>query len=504
MIGSARRLLGAFALVATVATLAAIAIVVALSASRTIVGLSLVAGIAFGIGGLISGNLRLYCLWGLLLTAPIDLSKRFMPLFHMGGESAFRVEASDFFLVALLAYLIRDLARERDWRLRVPRPVIWWSLSILLGLVVVVLGPYRLAAAHECVRMVKILLLTLVVANSIVTERQVRHVIAGLFGVVAIQAILALLQFFFRMRFGLVALGETEAVATESLASQSLIGQEIVRVGALMMHPNVFAAYLALLLPIAVALLFTRIPLALKSLCVVALTLGEVALVATGSRSGWVSFAAAFGIVMFLSFVNPTIRKQFVMTRVLIVIAAVLVGLALSGYIIDRLTKSDPGAVDIRWRLAGDAWRMVLDQPILGHGLNSYVYAMPPFTDYGDYAGVKREYGDYMPAVHNTYLLWWAEQGTVGLVLHLMVMFGILRVGIANLNLRDDVLAGISIGAIGGVTAVMIDEMFSFTLRMNGFLRVFWIVAGLLFAIRYMAATQRARASGDEALVPPD
>ncbi|MEZ5977452.1 MAG: O-antigen ligase family protein [Planctomycetota bacterium] len=497
MAGLARQGLGTVVLAAIGAVAAVVLSVVVLSASRTIVGISAFAGIAFVMGGVLSGNLRLYCLWGLLVTAPLDLSKRFMPLFHMGGEGAFRVEASDFFLLALLAYLVRDLAVEREWKLRIPRAALWWTLVIGLGVVSVVLGPYRLAAAHESVRMVKALLLFLVVANSIVTERQVRQVVAGLFAVAAAQSVVALLQFFLEMNFGLVALGETEQIASESLTEGSLIGQEITRVGAFMTHPNVFAAYLAFLLPIGIALLFARIPSWFKSLAVVTLLLGELALVATGSRSGWVSFAAAFVVVMATSFVNPTIRKQYLMTRVIIVIGAVVVGAALSGYIVDRLTKSDPGAVDIRWRLAGDAWRMIQASPVLGHGLNSYVYAMPPYTSYSDYAGVSREYGDYLPAVHNIFLLWWSETGTIGLVLHLLVLFAVARAALALTRLRRDFFGAVGIGALGSMTTIVIDGMFSFTLRVNGFLRVFWIVAGLLFAIRYLAVRQEAEADAE-------
>src|SRR5262249_11071836 len=47
----------------------------------------------------VSGRPRLYCLWGLVLTIPLNLSKRIGPNFigKPGGEDSFRIEPSDFF-----------------------------------------------------------------------------------------------------------------------------------------------------------------------------------------------------------------------------------------------------------------------------------------------------------------------------------------------------------------------------------------------------------------------
>src|SRR5215475_13447545 len=47
------------------------------------------------LGAFFSGNVRLYCLWGLMFTLPLDLSKHFgTTIQKMGGENQFRIEAS--------------------------------------------------------------------------------------------------------------------------------------------------------------------------------------------------------------------------------------------------------------------------------------------------------------------------------------------------------------------------------------------------------------------------
>lgn len=453
---------------------------------RRVIGFSIAGSLVLVLGAYLSGNHRLYCLWGLLLTSPIDLSKRFMPLRHMGGEAAFRIEASDFFLLPLLFFLLRDLARGRERPpIRIPLPMVLWMAAGALGLMNVVMGPWRTAAAHEMVRMLKVTLIGLVIVNEILRRRQVQHVVMGLMTGVVLESLVGLAQYAFNMRFGLQVLGEVGEVAAQGLNQGTLEGKVVHRVSAFLSHPNVFAAYLAFLLPTAIALLFTRISAPFKALCIAAAVLGEAALIVTLSRSGWVSFAAAFLLVIGLSFLNAQMRRRFVMARVLLIGAAVVVGIVFSGPIIDRLTLSDPGALSLRWRLVGDAWRMIEDKPILGHGLNAYVYAMPPYTQFGSLAGVVRNYGDFLPAVHNIYLLWWSEQGIVGLLLYLGVFAALFRIGYLNLRIRDEMMFAISIGAVCGLVALSIDGIFSFTIRINMFLRVFWILSGLMIAVHY-------------------
>src|SRR6185436_4666547 len=50
--------------------------------------LSIVGALLFSVFFMLSGNQRLFCLWGLLLTAPLSMSKWFWIVPHMGGASA--------------------------------------------------------------------------------------------------------------------------------------------------------------------------------------------------------------------------------------------------------------------------------------------------------------------------------------------------------------------------------------------------------------------------------
>src|SRR5713226_6914033 len=128
-----------------------------------------------------SGNPRLFCLWGLLLTIPFDLTKRFGTIIpKLGGETSFRVELSDPFWIVLLVFIARDIWRGDRKGIRVPKVTFVWIAIMLLGLGAILLGPWSLTATHEVVRMIKDMLLFLVVANELTRPRRFLHCAAAL------------------------------------------------------------------------------------------------------------------------------------------------------------------------------------------------------------------------------------------------------------------------------------------------------------------------------------
>ena len=477
---------------------------IAATQTTTLVALTLLAG-ALGLAAMgLSGNPRLACLWGLMLTAPLELSKRFMTRPHMGGEAAFRVELVDFFLVALLLFLLRDIWRGQRHGLRMPGCLLWWGLLMALGMMAVVLGPFRVTSMHEVVRMGKIVVLVVVVVNEVVRLSQIRHVAAALLAGVAVQSVTAILQYVTGGRLGLEALGEADQKTIDALAEATLrAGEKVHRVGGLIGHANLLAAFLALLLPIAVGLLFTSIKRRWKALCVVTLLLGQAALVLTLSRSGWIAFVASAGGALALSYFHTRMRRRYPLWRVGIVIVSIVVAGALSGPIATRLFRSDPGAVQVRIEWLETAWKMIQEKPVFGFGLNTYVFSQAPYTKEGSNEGLQKKHGDYWPVVHNTYAITWAEQGTVGIVIFLILHGHILWVGVTNLRTKNDVAFAVNAGAMSGVVAVMIDGMASFFLRVPDCARMFWIAVSLIYAVRYWRLLNEPRTGGAIAPTPP-
>ncbi|MFK8049357.1 MAG: O-antigen ligase family protein [Halioglobus sp.] len=432
------------------------------------------------------GNVRLFCLWGLLMSAPFALNISFVVVAHMGGASAISIDAVDIFLIPLVLFLFRDLVTGNRQSLRVPKVLYWWLGLILLGCLDMVFAPMKKVAFLEVFRMIKLSLLFWVIVNEVVRVRQFAHVIAALMIGVAFQSMVALLQYTLDINFGAQILGEVTEAQTEFTSIATYRGGFTNRVGGMIGHPNLLSIYLAMLMPIGISILFSNVKPLYKFLIIVTVLMGAASLVLTLSRSGWISFALAFMLLMGISFLHPELRRRYIFGRLFTIIFIVLVAMALSGPIVKRLTQSDGNAISFRWEFMEVATDMALDKPLLGFGLNSFVWHMPPYTDYKTYQGVIDKFGDDLPVVHNIYLLVLSEQGIIGLILFLGFNAHLMLIAWRGLRTYSHpFLAMISVGSMAGMLALSADGMASFFIRNANCGRVFFIVAALVVAVQW-------------------
>lgn len=438
-----------------------------------------------------SGNPRLFCLWGLILTAPLDLGKDFYILMpHMGGANSYPIELVDIFIVPLIVFLFRDFARGYRTGIRLSGVTFLFGGMILLGIYTMIVGPYRNLAGYEVFRMTKCLIVFLVILNETVRVKQFVQICSALAAMAFLQIIIGLLQYTFKISLGLQILGEASQEVTESAGAGAYLGggEGVYRIGALLGHPNLLAAFLALLLPMMVALLFSRIGNRYKAILSLIIMLGSAAIFFTLSRSGWVAYGFALISLMGLSFIHPHLRRRYLMARINIIVLGMVVLLAFSGSIVRRLTESDPGALDFRYEWMAIAWEMIKDRPVLGFGLNAFVFNSALYVGLGGHEDLTERYGEssHWPVVHNIYLLTWAEQGTIGFLLFVGFHIYVLWVGLQNIiRSGNELLFTMNIGLITGFTAIMIDGMASFFIRNAPCGRIYWIVVGLIIAIYY-------------------
>ena len=154
-----------------------------------------------------SGNPRLLALWGLVLTLPLDMAKRFVLNPHMGGASSLRIDVCDIFLLVLIYYLLRDFFRgRRFWY--IPLPAYAYLLMVAAGSLSVLLGPFRTLAMLEIIHMFKLTLLLLVVVNEVLRIRLLEHLVGAMMLSLGIQALIAIIQSGLGHPIGLQFLGE--------------------------------------------------------------------------------------------------------------------------------------------------------------------------------------------------------------------------------------------------------------------------------------------------------
>jgi O-antigen ligase len=444
--------------------------------------------IAIVLGAAFSGNVRLFCLWGFALTLPFDLSYRFGPVFlKLGGETAFRVELSDIFWMPLLAYLVRDLWKGDLRGVRVPKVAFVWLAIAAMGMAQVIIGPWRMTALQEVVRMLKIAVMFVVILNELRTPGRIVHVAMALAVSLLIQAAAGFTQFLTGSAFGLIFLGEADVVKSQDVVRTG----SVTRIGAFMIHPVIFGTFLATLLPMSLAMVLIRGGAWRRALFALAILLGVLALILTLSRAGWLTFAVGSLVLGTLVMFRTRVRRNAILPLAGAAVVMIAVGIAFSEPIMTRIFKSTDASEKGREEWAEDARRMIDAKPILGFGLNSYAFAAPPYTRLGE-RGAREFYEkarfaglSLMPVVHNAYLQWWVELGLFGLLLHLLIFAMLLRMAWRNLRVHHEELFALNVACLAGIIGYLVDLAFGNSLRQGSTLREFWVLAAMVCAIHY-------------------
>ena len=468
----------------------ALAVVMAAAAGS---GWRMAAGIGGGVGfavlAMASGNPRLFVLWGLMFTLPFDFSVYLGAVSdRAGGERALRVELSDPMILALLGFQLRDLLQGRWPGLRVPRVTfIWIGIMLFWGVGTMIEGRFRMSAAYEVIRMVKLTVLFVVVVNELDTPGRMLHAAMALTFSMLFQAAVGLAQYWNGQPFGLEFLGEIGAKTADALAVFSVRDSKVFRISGFVLHPNLFGIFLAACLPLALGGLMLGRGLASRVFFGLAGAAGLVALILTQSRSAWVGLAAAVVLVMVLMLMH---RKLFARAISAAAVGAVVVAIVFAAFqepIMKRLFDSKEVAAVGREEFKEDARRLIDEKIWLGWGLNQYVQELPPYMK-----SSPRSYSWWIPPVHNIYYLWWAETGFIGLCVHLAMWIAIAFMACRNLRVRDDVLFIMSLACLGAMLALAIDGYLSFSLRVNPITRLYWVLAAMIYATYYWRREQEA------------
>jgi len=257
--------------------------------------------------------------------------------------------------------------------------------------------------------------------------------------------------------------------------------EAFMRIGGTVGSSNEASAYLSLLLAVAASFLFTNMGRPYKWLAAAVLGFGGAALILTFARGGWLAFILALVILCFVIW-----RRGGLSLKAPIVIIAVLTLLYLpfGGDISTRLFGDDKGSAESRIPLTYLAFRIIGDHPVLGAGSNNFSVVMDR------YLTPEFRHG-FLYAVHNKYLLIWAETGIGGLLAYLAFLFGSLRKGWECWRQSDRFLSILALGFTAAIVGHMV-HMSVDLFRVGPVQELLWLFAALLTAMRRMGAAPSA------------
>ncbi len=226
--------------------------------------------------------------------------------------------------------------------------------------------------------------------------------------------------------------------------------------------PNHFANMLAMLIPLALAILFlSEAGFPLRLMALYFLGVSAPTLYLTQSRSGWLGAAGGVGVTLLLLAWRKS-RKWFALALVILPILAAAGGwtawtaLPAVRLRMGALLHDPEKAGGDRLNMWRDAPAMFKSKPVEGFGAGSYVWSYPPFQRY-----VRKHLNYDFP--HNEFIQVALEYGAVGLVL---VFAGLLACawGITRgvLTARSRTGSFLLAGAGGSLAACLVHALFDF------------------------------------------
>jgi O-antigen ligase len=432
------------------------------------IGPLLLLAVAAPVVALVVGNLRQVLLAIVLLDIPLhwDVNLGWRPdAVAVGAVGGISISATTVALVGLYALWIaeRTAGRTHPLRLWPALPLVAYVVVTALSLVV---ADDRQLGVFELVLLMQTLLLFLYVANNVRTQKDVVFIVVGLLAGFLLESAVMIAS----------TLGISFQWLGLSSNTRELVGSSAsaVRAGGTIGGANGAAAYVAMLLPVSIVVLWMDLAVWIKRLSLVATGVGIVALVLTYSRGGWLA-----AVVAALFVTSVAVYRGYVPGgRVAAAGAVVLLLLVpFHGPIEARIAGQTSGVTysqNARLPLIKLAWKIIQDRPILGVGANNFApavsrYAGPEFTR------------AWLRSVHSLYFLAWAEAGFGALLALLWFLGSSLRRGWQAVA-RAGPLSPLALGLTASILSAMV------TMGVERFIarplvELLFLVAALLVAV---------------------
>ncbi len=417
------------------------------------------------------GNVPRILLAIVIIDIPLQLGvELFYRTYAYGAQAGLSISITTLALAGLYAsWVLRALA-SRD---REARPPLQTNLALITYLAIaalslVVARDVSLSLFELCL-LLQTYLVYVYVANFVRTRQDVLFVVSLLLIGCLLEGLTMIVLRFTGMPSSLAWLGGSH------IHVDTNIKEGVARIGGTVGSPNNAAGYLSLLLAPAASLLLTDLGRLHKWLAIAVLGLGGVALIFTFSRGGWIAFALSITVLCLLAWCHRS-RSLAVPTAVIVVLA--LLYLPFQSAISDRLFGDDRGSAESRMPLMEVAFRTIEDNPVLGVGSNNYAVVMDRYLT----SEFRRS---FLYAVHNKYLLVWAETGFGGLLAYLAFLLGTLRKGWQCWKLNDHLLSPFGLGFTAALAGHMV-HMGVDVFRGRPVMQLLWLIAGLLTAMHRM------------------
>lgn len=221
--------------------------------------------------------------------------------------------------------------------------------------------------------------------------------------------------------------------------------------------PNYLAMYLAPLVPVTALSVWMKIKN--HSYTALIIILPILAILLSGSRAGLLSVVCGALVVLF----QRNLRVAYIFIALISILAF--------GWL--SLSSKSNGGDAARLFIWQGSVEIIKEKPIVGIGLGSFQHMMD--TQYASNTYYNKSVQAYSLHPHNVFLSAWLSVGLLGLLGLTLIIVYSYRKTIMHKN-----LSYYQLGAIGGITAIIIHGLFDTTIFKNDLAIIFWLLVVLL------------------------
>ena len=485
----------AFFLVVSAGILIAIAVTLCVTLLRPAYLLLTAVGGVLLVPTLMVKDPRAYWLFLLVLSIPLEISKHLTSWIEYPpdlvreyglpatGTLSITLFLTDLILFAMLPPWFARLALRQE-KLRFPKIgglyLLFLALSMINSLIV---APSVYLAICECYRQCVYFLTFLYLANNVVTQRQFRAVILGLFAGLMISTFTVIGFSYFRIG--------PESYAYSWLYSQSTQGasvkdqeelpsevshqeRSIKRSAGIFTHPAQAAYYIEYLVPLALALGVMSTRIAIRWVALILATAGCVAIYLTFSRSGLLGLAGSL-----IAFIIVGWRSQLISRRVLVrCVATLTIAVSIAAPLLAYSLFARPETFLKRFDLLQQGLLKFWESPIFGAGLNNSSAVM---EGWHNISTTSQGAVFQVEIIHNHYLIVLIEVGLVGFSLFFGFFGRIAWVALRYVRDAEPTMKMLLVGMICGMASIAVHNLGD-PFGGHSVVAMLWLYAGLMVA----------------------
>jgi O-antigen ligase len=364
-------------------------------------------------------------------------------------------------LIALTAFLL-EKTMAWDWKwIKTPLDKPFIALAALC-LPSSVFSLHRTTSFWSMILLLNYLIIFYLTIHTFRTRSQLRKFVYLIIGVASFISIFGLFKYFGSNPFPWWEYND--------------VGMSSDRLTATFGNPDHLAGYMEMTLPLVLGLFLIGFERGKKFFIIYLAMLILAALIFSLSRGAW--FGSITGLTLmaaYLLFDRHFKRKGLVLGIIGVTLAAAFIVLSTTPVVerILTLTERAPESnLHSRMMVWGGAVRMIENYPVLGTGPGTFAFAYTEFQP----PGLSKHY----TMAHNDYLHFVSEVGLPLIAIIIWMVIALYRKGFKKLKNPSRLVRGITLGAMSGITAILVHSAGDFNFHIPANAILFTIFAAIV------------------------